>query len=135
MPQVYITIGTKTNQTRDNAIQSSTPKITGLPPSDIQQYGAIKLTILRSVGSQGNISLEPTVRRRKLPREPLSPRNPCTRPSWEIFLGGAEVVQGALIQAVGERGDIGDDLHVSKGASYPEGIYEVDVAKDFEREG
>ena len=47
---------------------------------------------------------------------------------------GTETVQGAFIQAVGERGDV-DDLQVYNGASGLEAIYGGGVAKDLEREG
>ena len=49
--------------------------------------------------------------------------------------GGAEVVQGAFLEAVVEGGDVGDELHVADGAALEGGVFEVGVAEDFEREG
>ena len=77
--------------------------------------------------SQRDIALQPT----NMYWIPMSPRNPCAREGWEIRRFRLEVKQCACIDAVGERSDIGDDLHVPDIAS----LAGVGVAENFEGEG
>ena len=80
--------------------------------------------------SQRDIALQPT-NMYWIQVQPMSPRNPCAREGWEIRRLRLEVKQCACIDAVGERSDIVDELHVPDIASLPG----VGVAENFEGEG
>lgn len=114
-----------------------TTEINTLHTSDTQHDSPIVARKLRTPvrRSQRDVTLQPTDRpliTRLLLSEPFPPRHPRAPVRREVVPARPEAVQGAFVQAVVERGDVGEELDVDGGAALVGVVLEVGVAQDLE---